>query len=474
MDKTAAYEEAATLFRLAAPSFVTTMCMFALTMIEMMVAGHVGTTEMTAIAFSQIVLDFSLNFITQGFDKGLNSLASQAFGAKNHTLLGRYVQMACLIVTALCVPLGVFWWFVGDLLPYFGVSAASVVLARQYAHLSVLWLWPRIMFQLLVVYFQSQQIFLPTAVISLAFLVVHIVLNLVLVFGVPALHIRGMGFLGMPLAMCLTIYLRLAIYVGYMFGRKRHHARSWCWTWDFLQAKYSRKLIAVGLPLAIGRLFEDVQFQLMALMASWAGEIALDSHNCMIELYFVVTSVILGLTKAGVARIGMYLGAGQPKQAKATSDLLLYIIAGLAAVISLGFVLGRNYVGHLFSTDPRIWDTMAAVATLTGGGYLIMALFYSAMSTLLAQARGLPILVAFFTGAWIIGIPGAYLAGIYYEMGLLGIWLGMCTGYGATSIIALYASCRTDWDQEAIKAVERSKHAADELIAPDEATTLLP
>ncbi|CAK4755601.1 unnamed protein product [Aphanomyces euteiches] len=79
-----------------------------------------------------------------GFDKGLNSLASQAFGAKNYLLLGPYVQMGCLIAT---VPLGAIgWWFAGGLLGFFGVTPASIALVQQYSHLSVFWLWPRIMY----------------------------------------------------------------------------------------------------------------------------------------------------------------------------------------------------------------------------------------------------------------------------------------------------------------------------------------
>ncbi|KAG9414952.1 hypothetical protein AC1031_008366 [Aphanomyces cochlioides] len=323
------YDEATTLSRLAGPSFATTMSLFALSMIEMMVAGHIGTTEMTAIAFSQLLLDFSLNFITQRFDKGLNSLASQAFGVWREELPPSWT---------IC-PNGL------GLLGFFGVTPASIALAQQYTHLSELWLWPRIMYQLLLVSFQTQQIFLPLVVISFTFVIVHVVLNLLLLFGVPAWGWSGYGCIGMPLAMALTMYTRLGVFLAYIMGYKQYSPLA-----------YSSKLIDVGLPLALGRLFEDVQLQLMALMASWLGEIALDSHNCTVELYMVITSIILGLTKAGVARIGMYLGAGMPAEVNAVSNLLLEIIATLAVIIAIPAMLAFVVdIAGASSWPPNSW-----------------------------------------------------------------------------------------------------------------------
>ncbi|RHY05345.1 hypothetical protein DYB34_005505, partial [Aphanomyces astaci] len=64
-----AHDELRALLRLAAPAFVSTISFFALTMLEMIFAGHLGTAEMTAVAFSQIVFDFTIIVFTQGFNK---------------------------------------------------------------------------------------------------------------------------------------------------------------------------------------------------------------------------------------------------------------------------------------------------------------------------------------------------------------------------------------------------------------------
>ncbi|KDO15906.1 hypothetical protein SPRG_18557, partial [Saprolegnia parasitica CBS 223.65] len=174
-------DEVAPLLRLALPIFVSLMSFFALSMTELIVAGHLGTTEFTAVAYAQLVLDFTLIIFTQGFNKGLDALASQAFGAKNFALIGRYTQTCCLCLTLACVPIACIWWVCADALHVVkGVDPRSIELARLYARVSILWLWPRLMFQAATVFFQAQQIVLPSAVCSLAAVLFNALLSVFL------------------------------------------------------------------------------------------------------------------------------------------------------------------------------------------------------------------------------------------------------------------------------------------------------
>ncbi|CAK4622185.1 hypothetical protein LEN26_015476 [Aphanomyces euteiches] len=457
MESLTTTEEWKALLQLAVPKFLSTLSVFSLSLTEMIVAGHLGTSEMTAVAFSQIIFDFSIIVFSQGFNRGLNALGSQAVGAKSYHLLGRYTQMGCLGLTIMTVPMGILWWFVGDFLRLAGVSPASIVLAQQYAHLSTLTIWPRLIFQFMTVYFDAQQIALPTAVISITFVLLHLGINVLFVFGVPAWNWTGIGFLGMPFAMIVTSYVRLIVYLLFMMAYRQYHRASWVWNLDFLDTKFIIPLIQVGLPLALGQTFENAQLQTMALMASVVSEISLDAHNAMIGLIFFLTSPIYGLSGAGVIRIAIYLGANKPKEAKHVATLVATAISSFSIVTATILLLNREYVGHLFSKDAEIWTEMTQICTFAAAGYVILSLFYSSMAVLVAQARALPILLSFFTGAWIVGVPAAYFIGVSWKVGLLGIWIGMALGYGVTTAISLYASLTANWDEEATKAVTRSK-----------------
>ncbi|KAF0718626.1 hypothetical protein As57867_001560, partial [Aphanomyces stellatus] len=435
--------EVLALLRLAAPTFVTSISFFALSMVEMIVAGHLGTPEMTAVAFSQIIFDLSIIVFTQGFNQGLSAVGSQAFGAKNMVLLGRYAQMGCVGLTAMTLPLALLWWFVGDILGGLGIATSpnTVQLANQYSHLCVLWIWPRLMYSYIGVYFNTRQIVVPTAVISLVFACLHVGVNFVLVFGMPSCGWHGFGFLGLPLAMAFTQYTRLIVYLAYMIGYKQYHRQSLHWTLDFLDWTYVTGQVVVGLPLALGTLCENLQLQAMAFMAATLGEVSLDAHNAMLGLLFLLNSPIYGLTNAGVLRIGMYLGANEPSQAKQVASILWISVFVVAFVTSAVLVFCRDSIGHLYSIDPQVWASMTLICTLSATGYLVLSFTFSAMvrAILTAQARASPILVSFVLGAWIIGVPTAYFLGLRWHLGLLGIWIGMALGYIVTASIAIYA-----------------------------------
>lgn len=76
-----------------------------------------------------------------------------------------------------------------------------------------------------------------------------------------------------------------------------------------------------------------------------------------------------------------------------------------------------------------------------------------------AQARPVPIMIAFIVGSWGIGVPTAYVLGLCQgRQWLMGVWIGMILGYLVTSAIGFYhAYFKTDWELQAQLAVERSK-----------------
>ncbi|KAF4320321.1 hypothetical protein G195_003160 [Phytophthora kernoviae 00238/432] len=352
----------------------------------------------------------------QGFNSGMNALCSQAFGAKNFHLVGEYALLTSLLLTVACVPLAVLWWNLGDILLAAGVTDRVAALAAVYCRLSLLWLWPRSIFQVLSCFYQAQHIVQPTA----AFNMLAVALNGFFVvglnhgrFGLPKL-----GFVGCPLGTSMALSIRLVGYVVYMNLYRKYHRRcAWRCDGSFLDGSILRNLLSVGLPLAGGTIFENAQLITMTLYAATIGEVQLGTHNAMMELFFFATSPLYAVVTAAVTRMGTHLGAGQPSQA-----------------------------------------------------------LLSAQAVLKAQARPMPIMVGFAVGAWLVGVPTAYILGIHQtHPDLLGIWHGMICGYAVTSAIGFAAAFgRPNWQLEAEKAVARSHIKEKEFASPQESDVLLP
>ncbi|TYZ57090.1 hypothetical protein PybrP1_010859 [[Pythium] brassicae (nom. inval.)] len=465
------------LLALAIPGTLSTYCFFAISITELSVMGHLGVAQLAAVAYAQMALDLSTLVFMQGLNAGLNALCSQAFGARNYHLLGEYALLTLFALSLMCVPMGLLWWHLGDLLSLAGVAEPVVAYARAYARLSVLWLWPRNVFQVFSIFYQAQQIVLPTTLANALAVALNFVLALGLThgkFGLPRL-----GFVGCPLGTALALWTRLVAYLLYMNAYKKLHRRcAWRWDWTFLDWRVFRNLVAVGLPLAAGNLFENAQLTTMALFASQIGEVQLGSHNSMMELFYFATSPIYGLINGAVTRIGVHLGAGEPGSARLVAQLSAAGIVVLTSANSAIIVGCRRDLGRIFSEDAAVIASFAQICSLAALAYLILAFFYYAIIVLQAQARPAAISVGFAAGAWLVGVPTAYYLGLARASPpqLLGIWLGMLCGYAVTSAIGFYvAFFRANWREAAARAVERSQLLKHKLGEPrDDDPLLLP
>ncbi|EQC25867.1 hypothetical protein SDRG_16316 [Saprolegnia diclina VS20] len=457
MAEFSARHEVKALARLATPILFSNLAMFGMSMAVLMAAGHLGSAQLTAVAYAQMLFDITILVFASGFISGQAALSAQAFGAGNLPLVGRYCQMNCICITLACIPIGILWWFTGDFLRAGGISDETVRFAREYAHYSTPWLFPRLIFQVLSVYFKSMQNVLPAAIFAVTFTVLHAGLVVLLVFGLPSTGFVGYGLVGAPLALTLTHYGRTIAYIAYMFGYKKHHASSWNWAVRGLSPRlYLVPMLRVGGPLALGMLVENLQLQTMAVFAAMTSEVDLGANNSMLNLIFFLTSPIFGMMDGGATRIAMHLGAGQAHAARATSHLVFYGIFGICVLIVVPWLCARSSIGRIFSSDETVVQSMTTISTLAAAGYIIMSLFYYAMATLQAQARTLPIMVSFLVGAWIVGVPLAYVLDFPVNLGLLGIWIGMSVGYIVTTVLGVYFTSKSDWPEEAKKAVERS------------------
>jgi len=68
-------------------------------------------------------------------------------------------------------------------------------------------------------------------------------------------------------------------------------------------------------------------------------------------------------------------------------------------------------------------------------------------------------------GYWVIALPISYILGFYYDLGMLGIWLGMPMGVLVIAIIFLCIIYTTDFDKlskEVIQRVIKEKEGLNE------------
>eukprot|EP00936_MAST-01D_sp_MAST-1D-sp1_P000001 g1.t1 len=337
-----------------------------------------------------------------------------------------------------------------------------------------MWLWPSAVYSQLNSYLQVRLIVLPQLIIAALGAGLNIMLNWFFIYH------ADMGFRGSPLATTSTRVLLLLALGGWWWytgggvdgdsGRKAHvnsgndvpadgHDQG---SYEARQALVSRirEFAKLCGPLALGNSLEEWQIQLIGFFAGALGETAVATHNGMLQVFFVLTSIQWGILKATQVRVGHCLGCGHPLMAKRVTAFAFIVSFAVGVAIALLLVLLRSYVGHLFSSSPAVWHSASELSWMVGVGYVGLSIFFVAMAALSAQGRGGAVAVSFFFGAWCVSVPVSYFLSERTSLGLVGVWLGLIIGYCVITVIAGAALLRSDWFALADEAVKRSKVAA--------------
>ncbi|KAF0930095.1 hypothetical protein E2562_027925 [Oryza meyeriana var. granulata] len=171
----AAAVEVKRLLRLAGPLVASFLLRNAVQIVSVMFVGHLGDLQVAVASFAVSLANMTGFSVLTGMASALDTLCGQAFGARQHRLLGIYVQRAILD-------------------PAIAAEAGAYVRA---AHLPVRFL-------------QAQSIVVPVDVSSAVTAVTHVAVCWVLVYK------AGMGSRGAALSGGVTYWTNLAILALYV------------------------------------------------------------------------------------------------------------------------------------------------------------------------------------------------------------------------------------------------------------------
>jgi hypothetical protein len=96
----------------------------------------------------------------------LDSLCSQAYGARKYHLVGLYAQRAMCILTMCCLPVTIVWLQTEKLLLAMGIDAVVSGYAQHYVYFLIIGMWPTFMFECIRRYLQAQHVMWPSEYLS--------------------------------------------------------------------------------------------------------------------------------------------------------------------------------------------------------------------------------------------------------------------------------------------------------------------
>jgi len=191
---------------------------------------------------------------------------------------------------------------------------------------------------------------------------------------------------------------------------------------------------------------EWLAFEIITFTASKFGTEVLAAQSIINTTCTLLYQIPFAISIAASTRVAWYIGAAAKRAAKIASfaAVVLSLTIGIFnAAIVLTF---RRWFASLFTSDASIIELAAKVLIIVAFYQINDFLSCSTAGILRGQGRqkigGYLSLISYYC----IAIPLAGILAFYFQLKLVGLWLGMIFALFFVSVLQYYFVATSDWD----------------------------
>jgi MATE family multidrug resistance protein len=417
---------------LAIPVIFSQIGQVTVNLVDNIMVGHLGTTELAAASFSINIFHVGMLF-GLGITLGITPLVGQSLSSKKTNNLGSWFRNGVLVnfiaSLLLCAAMSSVVLFMNRM----GQSEEVVQKAIPFYLLHVASLIPLMLFFSFKQFLEGIGNTKIAMVITIIINLVNIVLNYVLIygkFGFPVLGLNGSG--------CASLISRLimpVIFIAVMLKRPKFRVYLTEAIHSGFEKLKIKRIISVGLPIGLQMVIEILAFSLSAIMLGWISKEALAGHQVAISMASMTYMISFGLASGTTIRVSHAFGEHDQNEIKHAVYASLHMAVAFMSTMGILFVLLRNYVPLLFTSDPAVIHVAA--------GLLVVGAFFQVFDgiqvVLLGALRGIadvriPMFMAFFSYI-VVSLPVSYLLAFVFHFGYPGVWIGFVFGLSTAAVL---------------------------------------
>uniref|UniRef100_I3J610 Multidrug and toxin extrusion protein n=1 Tax=Oreochromis niloticus TaxID=8128 RepID=I3J610_ORENI len=436
------------LFKLAGPVVISQLMVFMIGFVSTVFCGHLGKTELAAVALSIAVVNVTGICIGTGLSLTCDTLISQTYGSGNLKRVGVILQRGVLILLLACFPCWAILINTEPLLLAVKQSPEVASLSQLYVKIFMPALPAAFMYQLQGRYLQNQGIIWPQVITGAIGNVFNAIINYVLI------HQLDLGVAGSAAASAISQYLLASVLFIYMYLRGLHKATWAGWSLDCLQEW--GPFVQLAVPSMLMLCLEWWVVELGGFLAGVISEAELGAHSISYELAVIAYMFPLGVSGAASVRVGNALGAGNIEQAKLSSKVPIICAFIIACFVSIIFGVSKDVIGYIFTSEPDILQRVSDVMLIFSFLHLADAVAGVAGGVVRGVGKQSVGALCNLVGYYFIGLPTGVSLMFAAKMGVVGFWTGLTVCVLVQSIFFITFLCRLDWKKAAEEAKVRA------------------
>ncbi|VEH66630.1 multidrug efflux protein, MATE family [Rodentibacter pneumotropicus] len=203
-----------------------------------------------------------------------------------------------------------------------------------------------------------------------------------------------------------------------------------------------KKLLQLGLPIAIALCCEVALFALTALLLSPLGATIVASHQIALNTSSFIFMFPMSIGMATTILVGQALGSASPEKAKNIAYAALILGLTITAITAFITIFFRYEIASIFVTD----EIVISMAT----GLLLLAAIYQFSDTIQVVVSGVlrgykdtkVILYITLFAYWVIGVPLGYTLArtdlLIPNIGAQGFWIAFVVSLTFAAVLLFY------------------------------------
>lgn len=274
-------------------------------------------------------------------------------------------------------------------------------------------------------------------VLTLAGLVLNVLLNWVLIYGVGS--IPAMGYEGAAWA---TLISRVAMmfaalwYVRYSDFMKTYVPKvmpKWKDVWSETPGIWK-----MGIPIALQTFAEWACFSVSGIMVGWYGEMQVAAHAVALNAASVTYMVASGIGMAGSILVGNGYGEQDRIKIRKVAHATFWLMLIFELINALIFILFNKEIAALYGVESDVLPLILPLFLLAAVFQVSDGIQAAAMSLLRGiKDVNMASIISVFS-YWVVSMPLSYYLGEILQQQVYGVWTGFTVGLIVASILGVY------------------------------------
>lgn len=295
------------LVHLAAPLLIAQLLSTALSTVDIIMSGRYHANDLAGVAVGNSIW-LPVSLLISGMLIASTSMVARYHGAKDNNAIVTTVQQSIWLSLAAAVPAMILLLNITPLLVWLDVDLKLRTITNGYLSAIAAGVPAMAIFGSLRSFSEGMGRTRPFMICSFIAFLVNIPLNYALIYGHWGLP--ELGGVGCGWATTVCLWLQALLMIGFASRSHRYDGVVWHHNWQRPHWPEIRKVVQLGLPIALAVVAEVSIFSTIALLLSPLGAQVVAGHQIALAVSHLIFMIPLSMAQAITIRVGHYLGRG--------------------------------------------------------------------------------------------------------------------------------------------------------------------